>query len=283
MINIKVANPHGFCFGVNRAIDLATKTAKKYSKNIYFLGEPVHNQYVVDWLDSELKIKTIQSLDEVPTDSVIIIRAHGAPPSIYKQARDKGLEIVDASCPLVLKSHQVVKNLSAQNKNIIFLCNKIDHDETVGVVGEAPNFIIPITLTDIFNFEIKDPQNTVVITQTTLSTAETEKIFDFLKTKYPQLNIQPHICQATTDRQKAILDISKDSDLIIIIGSKNSSNSQSLYQVAISTGITSFIIESATDLNPDWFKNVSNVALSSGASTPENLLEEVIEKIKTYE
>ena len=117
MINIKVANPHGFCFGVNRAIDLAKETAKKYSKNIYFLGEPVHNQYVVDWLDSELKIKTIQSLDEVPTDSVIIIRAHGAPPSIYKQARDKGLEIVDASCPLVLKSHQVVKNLAVQKKN----------------------------------------------------------------------------------------------------------------------------------------------------------------------
>jgi len=283
MLNIYIASPHGFCFGINKAIDLAQETAKNYQKNIYFLGEIVHNQYVVDWLESELKIKTVQSLNEIPKNSVVIIRAHGAPPSIYQQARDKGLEIVDASCPLVLKSHQLVKDLAAQNKTIIFLCNKIDHDETVGVVGEAPDFITPVTITDIFNFEIKDPQNTVIITQTTLSTTETEKVFDFLKTKYPELNIQPHICQATTDRQKAILDIAKDSDLIIIIGSKNSSNSQSLYQVALSTGVTSYIIESADDLNPDWFKNISNITISSGASTPENLLEDVVTKIKNYE
>lgn len=283
MINIRVASPHGFCFGIDKAITLATDTSKNYQKDIYFLGELVHNQYVVNWLESELKIKTVQSLDEIPSGSVVIIRAHGAPPSVYIEAQNKGLEIIDASCPLVLKSHQFVKDLAAQNKTIIFLCNKIDHDETIGVVGEAPNSITPITLTDIFNFEITDPKNTVVVTQTTLSTTETAKVFDFLKTKYPDLNIQPHICQATTDRQKAILDIADGSDLIIIIGAKNSSNSQSLYQVAASTGITSYIIESADDLDPKWFKNISNVSISSGASTPENLLEDVIEKIKNYE
>lgn len=283
MINIQIASPHGFCFGIEKAINLATETAKNYPQKIYFLGELVHNQHVVDWLESELKIKTVQSLNEIPTGSVVIIRAHGAPPSVYSEAKNKGLEIVDASCPLVLKSHQIVKDLAAQNKNVIFLCNKIDHEETIGVVGEAPDFITPVTLTDIFNFEIKDPINTVVVTQTTLSTTETAKVFDFLKTKYPDLIVQPHICQATTDRQKAILDIANGSDLIIIIGAKNSSNSQSLYQVAASTGVTSYIIESAVDLDPNWFSNISNVAISSGASTPENLLEDVVEKIKNLE
>lgn len=279
MPNIIVADPHGFCFGVSRAIDIATDTAKNSKKPIYFLGELVHNQHVVDWLESELKIKTVLSIDEIPTNSIIIIRAHGASPSIYQQARDKGLEIIDASCPLVLKSHQTARDLASKKNDIIFLCNKIDHDETIGVVGESPDFITPVTLKDIFNFEIKNPINTVIITQTTLSTTETREALLFIKNKYPEISILPHICQATTDRQNAIINLAQKYKFVIIVGSPTSANSNSLRSVAESVGAISYIVDNVSELNPDWFKGQENIVISSGASTPEDILNKVVDKI----
>lgn len=282
MAKIIVANPHGFCFGITRAINIATDTSKNSKKPIYFLGELVHNQHVVDWLESELKIKTVQSLDEIPTNSVVIIRAHGAPPEIYQQASNKGLEIIDASCPLVLKSHQTARDLASKKNNVIFLCNKIDHDETIGVVGEAPDFVTPVTIKDIFNFEIKEPSNTSVITQTTLSTTETKEALDFLKNKYPSLSILPHICQATTDRQNAIIDLAKKYKFVIIVGAPTSANSNSLRQVAESSGAVAHIVDNASELNPDWFKDQKNIVISSGASTPEDILNKVMQKIESF-
>jgi 4-hydroxy-3-methylbut-2-enyl diphosphate reductase len=280
MIKIIVANPHGFCFGITRAIDIANNTAKKYKKPIFFLGELVHNQHVVDWLEQEFKIKTVQSLNEIPSGSVVIIRAHGASPDVFQQAKDKGLEIVDASCPLVLKSHQTVKQLVSQKKQILFLCNKIDHDETVGVVGESPKWITPVALDRIFDYIPKNPQNTVVVTQTTLSTIETQKALLFLKNKYPQISILPHICQATTDRQTAIINLAKKYKFVIIVGSPTSANSNNLKSVAENSGATAYIIDNASQLNPDWFIDKKNIIISSGASTPELILDEVVKKIK---
>lgn len=281
MAKIIIAKPHGFCFGINRAIKIAQDTAKKYSdKKIYFLGELAHNQHVVDWLGKDLNIKTIQSINEVPQSSVVIIRAHGVSPDIYQQAEDRNLIVVDATCPLVLKSHQTVKKLTSENKKIIFLCNKIDHDETIGIVGENPKLITPVTLDKIFGFKINDPQNTVVLTQTTLSTLETQKALDFLKNKYPSLTILPHICQATTERQNAIIDLAKKYKFVIIVGSPTSANSNSLRSVAKSVGATSYIVDNASQIKPDWFTNQKNIVVSSGASTPEDVLKKVIEKIK---
>ena len=281
MPNIFIASPHGFCFGINKAIDLAKNTAKNSTNSIFFLGELVHNQHVVDYLESELKIKTVQSLNEIPKNSIVIIRAHGATPQVFQQATEMGLEIVDASCPLVLKSHQTVKDLASQQKNIIFLCNKIDHDETVGVVAEAPDFITPITLQNILTFDIKNPSNTVIITQTTLSTTETKDALEFIKNKYPEISIFPHICQATTDRQFAVIKLAKKCSLIIIVGSPTSANSHSLQEVAKSSGAISYIIDNSSELNPDWFIGHQNIGISSGASTPEAILDEVIQKIET--
>jgi 4-hydroxy-3-methylbut-2-enyl diphosphate reductase len=282
MANIIIASPHGFCFGITRAIEIAKNTAKKYTQPIFFLGELVHNQHVVDYLESELNIKTVQSLDEISSGSVVIIRAHGATPSVFQQAKKKGLEIIDASCPLVLKSHQTVRDLASQQKQIIFLCNKIDHDETIGVVGEAPDFVTPLNLKDIFNFEISDSQNTVVITQTTLSTTETQEAFTFLKDKYPKISILPHICQATTDRQKAIISLAQQYKFVIIIGSPTSANSNSLKQVATSSGAVAYIVDSASELDQKWFIDQSNIVVSSGASTPEDILNEVVQKITEF-
>ncbi|MDD2483067.1 MAG: 4-hydroxy-3-methylbut-2-enyl diphosphate reductase [Candidatus Shapirobacteria bacterium] len=279
MANLFIASPHGFCFGINRAIDLARETREKYSEDIYFLGELVHNQHVVDWLESELKIRTVQSIDQIPRGSVVIIRAHGAPPQTYNQAVAKGLTIVDASCPLVLKSHQTVSKFSSQNKKIIFLCNSITHDETIGVVGENPYLVTPVVISDISTLDIPDPQNCIVMTQTTLSTLETKDALDFLKNKYPQITIMPHICQATSDRQNAIIELVKTCTLVIIVGSSTSANSNSLQKVAESVGVKSFIIDNASEINYKWFAGHQNIAISSGASTPESILEEVVQKI----
>ena len=283
MANIILAQPHGFCFGITRAIELAKDTAQKYSdKPIYFFGELVHNQHVVDWLENDLKIKTVHSITDIPQNSVVIIRAHGAAPEVYQQAKDRELVIIDASCPLVLKSHQTVKDLVKQNKQIIFLCNKTDHDETVGIIGEAPESITPVTLDQIFDYQINNPENTVVVTQTTLSTTETQKAFDFLKNKYPQITILAHICQTTTERQQAIINLAKQYKFVIIVGSPTSANSNSLRSVAESAGAISRIVDNASELNPDWFINQENIVVSSGASTPQDILDEVINQIETF-
>jgi len=283
MANIIIAQPHGFCFGVNRAVDLAQKTAQRYSQPIYFLGEIVHNQHVIDWLKLDLKIKTVKKIEDIPPQSVVIIQAHGVAPQIYQQAKDRQLTIVDATCPLVLKSHQTVKNLAKEDKKIIFICNKIYHDETIGVLGEAPQSITPVTLKDISNFKIKNPDNTVVITQTTLSTLETQSALDHLKEKYPQITIHPHICQATTERQSAIINLVKKYKFVIIVGSPTSANSNSLRQVAEDSGATAYIIDNASQLKKEWLKDQDNIVVSSGASTPESVLDQVINKIKNYE
>lgn len=280
MANIIVAQPHGFCFGINRAIALAQDTVKKYHQPIFFLGELVHNQHVVDWLEQSLNIKTVASIDDIPKNSVVIIRAHGAAPQIYNQLRRRGLTIVDASCPLVLKSHQTVRRLASDKKSIIFLCNKVDHDETVGVVGEAPKFVTPVTLDNIYQHSISRPDQTVVITQTTLSTTETKTALEYLKNKYPNITILPHICQATTDRQQAIIKLAKKYKFVIIVGSPTSANSNSLRQVAESAGATAYIVDTAVDLQPDWFNGVKNIAVSSGASTPETILNAVIDRLQ---
>ena len=283
MANIILAQPHGFCFGINRAIKIAQDTCKKYpDKRIYFFGELVHNQHVVDWLGKELKIKTIDSINGIPKYSIIILRAHGVSPQIYQQAKDRQVTIIDATCPLVLKSHQTVRTLVEQKKQIVFLCNKIDHDETIGIVGESPNFVIPVTLTQIFSYQINNPQDTVVLTQTTLSTLETQKALDFLKNKYPQITIFPHICQATTERQSAIIKLAKEYKFVIIVVSPTSANSNSLKSVAESVGATSYIVDSASQINPKWFIGQKNIVVSSGASTPEEILNQVISKIEKF-
>jgi 4-hydroxy-3-methylbut-2-enyl diphosphate reductase len=231
-------------------------------------------------LEQSLNIKTVASIDDIPKNSVVIIRAHGAAPQIYNQLRCRGLTIVDASCPLVLKSHQTVRHLASNKKSIIFLCNKVDHDETVGVVGEAPKFITPVTLDNIYQHSISRPDQTVVVTQTTLSTTETKAAFRYLKNKYPDITILPHICQATTDRQQAIIKLAKKYKFVIIVGSPTSANSNSLRQVAELAGATAYIVDTAADLQPDWFNGVKNIVVSSGASTPETILNAVIDRLQ---
>jgi 4-hydroxy-3-methylbut-2-en-1-yl diphosphate reductase len=278
-----IAKSHGFCFGVERAINLAKKTSQKYPQKTYILGEIVHNRFVVSDLEKNYGVKTVESLDQIPQNCVVVIRAHGVSPAIYQKALEKNLEIVDATCPMVAQVHTQVKKLALENKQIIYIASDLNHDEAIGVFGEAPQNIILTTLKDIYELNISDPKNSVVLTQTTLSINETKLVFEFLKQKYPDLNIQPHICQATTERQNDVIKIANESDINIIVGSLNSSNSKRLLETALSVGKKAYIVETAADLQGEWFQNTRVIGVSSGASTPENLLEEVVKKIKNYD
>lgn len=283
-IKIIIAEPHGFCgnenFGVVRAIKVAQGAART-DKKVYLLGEVVHNQHVVTWLEKNHGVKTVHNLEEIPKGATVIIRAHGAVPSVYEEARKRGLQIIDATCPLVTQVHKEVKQLVAEGKQIIYLASDKNHDEAVGVAGEAPEAVTLTTLKKLDGIRIVDSANTVILTQTTLSILETKDTLERLKRKYPSLTIKPHICLATTERQKAIIDLAKKIGLVIIVGSPTSSNSKRLKEVAEAVGARAYLVDSPDELNPDWFKGIKRVAISSGASTPEWLLDKVIKKINS--
>ncbi len=279
-----VAQPHGYCgnekFGVRGAIRIAQETAAKHPGNTYLLGEIVHNQHVVDWLEKEYGVVTVQKLEEIPQGAAVIIRAHGAPPETYQQARKRGLKIVDATCPLVARVHQEVRELAKQGKEILYICSQSDYDEAIGVAGEAPAAVTLVSLQEIDQLHLKEPETTVILTQTTLSTLETESTLARLKEKYPELEIRPHICPATTERQQAVIYLAKKVGLMVIVGSPTSSNSNRLQEVAAAAGARAYIVDTAAEINPNWFTGREKVAVSSGASTPEWLLEEVVARIE---
>lgn len=283
-IEIMIAEPHGFCgnenFGVRRAIRLVQETARQYPNKVYLLGEVVHNQQVVNQLEKECRVKTVHSLQEVAKNGVVIIRAHGAGQEIYQQAKKLGLKIIDATCPLVVQVHQEVKRLVAEGKKILYLASDKNHDEAVGVAGEAPANVELATLEELDKIKIFEPGKTVVLTQTTLSILETKEALEKLKKRYPALMIKPHICLATTQRQEAVIKLAQKAGIIVIVGSSTSSNSNRLKEVAEKVGAKAHLVGKAGDLQKKWFMKKKKVVVSSGASTPEWVLDEVIKKIK---
>lgn len=287
MKKVVVIRPNGFCgnkkgFGVRRSIFLAQKTAKRFPGKTYLLGEIVHNQHLVDRLEKEYRLKTVQRLEDIPQGSTVIIRAHGADPSVYKRAGKMGLNLVDATCPLVARVHQEVRRLTNQGKKILYLASDKNHDEAVAVAGEAPGKIKLITINELDKIKIDNPQKTVVLTQTTLSILETEESLKKLKQKYPATVIKPHICLATTKRQKAVIQAAKKHGLVVIVGSPTSSNSNRLREVAEAAGAKAFIVDRVDELDPKWFSETQTVAVGSGASTPDWILDEVVVRIKGF-
>lgn len=283
---VVIAQPHGYCgndsLGVKGALKMAEETAKMYPGKTYLLGEVVHNQHVVSWLEKRYGVKTVDTLEEIPQGATVIIRAHGATPSIYKKAKKKGLKIIDATCPLVAQVHNEVKKLAAEGKRILYIASEKTHDEAVGVTGEAPEAITLITPKELEEIKIDEPEKTVVLTQTTLSILKTKAALERLKKRYPGLTIKPHICLATTQRQEAVIRLAKEIGFVVIVGSPTSSNSNRLKEVAESVGARAYIVDGAQELNPEWFREVKKVVVSSGASTPEWILDGVIEKIKSF-
>ena len=282
MKKLILATPRGFCAGVDRAIHVVEKALKKFGSPIYVRHEIVHNRYVVETLKSKGVI-FVDEVDEVPEGSVAIFSAHGVADHIYQDAEAKHLQVVDATCPLVRKVHFSAKRHFNAGRHII-LIGHAGHAEVEGTLGQLPEGAITLIRNeeDIEKLSFQDGKEIAYITQTTLSVAETRKIIAKLKEKFPNI-IGPEagdLCYATGNRQAAVLDLCSQVDLLLVVGAKNSSNSSRLMELGLEQGIKSHLIESVHDLDPEWFQRVETVGLSSGASAPEILVQEVVDWIK---
>lgn len=282
MKKLVLATPRGFCAGVDRAIHVVEKAIEKYGTPIYVRHEIVHNKFVVDTL-KKMGVVFVDELDQVPEGSVVIFSAHGVAESVYKEAEERHLKVLDASCPLVLKVHFSAKRHFNAGRHII-LIGHAGHAEVIGTLGQLPEGAITLIRneTDAETVQVPEDKELAYITQTTLSVAETRKIIDALKKRFPNI-IGPDagdLCYATGNRQAAVLELCSKVDMLLVVGAKNSSNSSRLMELGLEQGLPSHLIDDVHDLDMSWFDGVETVGLSSGASAPEVLVQGVVDYLK---
>jgi 4-hydroxy-3-methylbut-2-enyl diphosphate reductase len=274
---IILLRPRGFCAGVVRAIDVVKIALDLYGAPIYVRKEIVHNKHVVDEL-REAGAIFVEELDEVPTGARVIFSAHGVSPAVRSQAKERSLLVIDATCPLVTKVHLEAVKFAKRGYSIVLIGHK-DHDEVIGTLGEAPKSTILVsTVEDVDRLNIADPERVSFITQTTLSLDETKDIVDRLRERFP--NIQgpaaQDICYATENRQLAVKAVVPLCQLLLVVGSQNSSNSRRLVEVCEKMGVPAYLIDDLKEVKPEWLSGIQTVAVTAGASAPENLVEELI-------
>ncbi|HLY61653.1 MAG TPA: 4-hydroxy-3-methylbut-2-enyl diphosphate reductase [Terriglobia bacterium] len=276
-----LAKPRGFCAGVDRAIDVVEMALTLYEGPIYVRKEIVHNKHVIQSLAAKGVI-FVDEIDQVPEGAVVIYSAHGVSPEVRAAAATKHLTVIDATCPLVTKVHQEAIRFAGEGRSIILVGHE-DHEEVVGTVGEVPdNIQVVESVEEAQKIQVSDPARIAVTTQTTLGVDDTKEILDALKERFPMI-IAPtsdDICYATQNRQTAIKTLAKDTDLVLVIGSDNSSNSRRLKEVAESMGAKSYLIDDVSEIEPDWLEGVESVGVTAGASAPEHLVQEVVEYFK---
>jgi len=281
-MNIILAEPRGFCAGVKRAIEIVERALHKFGAPIYVRHEIVHNQFVVDDLRSKGAI-FIKEVDEAPKDAIIIFSAHGVSSKVEDDAIKRGLNIVDATCPLVNKVHREAKKYEDQGNEIILIGHK-GHPEVQGTSGRVKKDVILVSSEeDAKNIDIKNPEKIAYVTQTTLSVDDTKKIVNILESRFPKMQkgvATKDICYATQNRQDAVKKLSKSIDLLLVIGAKNSSNSNRLRDLGLESDLPSYLINNADDIDEEWLKNVNNIGITAGASAPEVLVQGVIDRIK---
>jgi len=278
-----LAKPRGFCAGVDRAIEIVEKALELFGRPVYVRKEIVHNRYVVEGLREKGAI-FVDSIDEIPPGATTIFSAHGVSPQVWAEAKEKKLQIIDATCPLVTKVHFEVKRFVKEGYHIILIGHE-DHDEIIGTRGEAPDHIQVISnVNDVESCDVPDPEKVVCLTQTTLSVDDAAEIIKALLKKFPKL-VLPHkddICYATQNRQVAVKDLANMAELILVIGSPNSSNSARLREVAAAAGAKkALLVNRVVEIDPAWFENVTSVGITAGASTPEFLVQEVLSYCKS--
>ena len=277
-LTVFLANPRGFCAGVERAIEIVNQALKKYGPPIYVKHEIVHNQFVVSELQRK-GVVFVEDISEIPVNSITIYSAHGVSKLVEDDAKKKRLEVFDATCPLVKKVHNQVIRHDQVGKNIIMI-GHANHPEVIGTSGRIKNKIYLVeNITDAKNIKIPDPKNLTYITQTTLSVNDTKDIIAVLKQRFPSI-IAPQkddICYATQNRQDAVIQMIDDIDLLLIIGAKNSSNSNRLCDIGKKNNIPAYLIDDVRDIDLSWFDGINNLGLSAGASAPDILVTEVIE------
>ncbi|MBI1979632.1 MAG: 4-hydroxy-3-methylbut-2-enyl diphosphate reductase [Elusimicrobia bacterium] len=276
-----LARPRGFCAGVERAIEIVEIALKVYPPPVYVYHEIVHNRYVVQDLGGRGAI-FVDSVSEVPDRGVLVFSAHGVSPEIREQTKSKKLKVIDATCPLVTKVHMEAILFAKQGRTILLVGHQ-GHDEVVGTMGEAPEKIVLVdTPADVEKLEVEDPEKVAVITQTTLSLDDSKATIDAIKQKFPKVVFPPKedICYATTNRQIAVKELTNLADLILVIGSENSSNSKRLAEVSQDKGVHAYLIDDVSKIREEWFANVNVVGVTAGASAPEHLVQEVIDYFK---
>lgn len=287
--NVVLANPRGFCAGVDRAIIIVEQALEKFGAPIYVRHEVVHNKFVVDALRAKGAI-FVEELDEIPTGSTVIFSAHGVSKAVRAEADARGLTAYDATCPLVTKVHIEVEKMRKAGMEIIMIGHK-GHPEVEGTMGQIEQgqdeqvgggMYLVETPEDVANLLVKDPDKLAYVTQTTLSIDDAARVIEALQARYPNIQApkSDDICYATQNRQDAIKIMAKDCDLVIIVGSPNSSNSNRLREVAQNQGVESYMVDNASHLKPEWLTNKRKIGVSAGASAPEILVQEVIAKLQ---
>jgi len=274
---IFLLKPRGFCAGVVRAIDVVKIALDLYGPPVYVRKEIVHNKHVVDELRQAGAI-FVEELDEVPAGARAIFSAHGVAPSVRKQAKERALDVIDATCPLVTKVHLEAARFARDGFSIVLIGHK-DHDEVIGTLGEVPHASHLVeTVADVDRLELPNPARVRYLTQTTLSLDETRDIIERLKQRFPMVQGPPaqDICYATENRQMAVKAIAEAVDLLLVVGSENSSNSKRLVEVGTNFGVRSYLVNDRGEVDRAWLSGVKNVGVTAGASAPEHLVEELI-------
>jgi 4-hydroxy-3-methylbut-2-enyl diphosphate reductase len=278
--NVVLANPRGFCAGVDRAIIIVEEALKKFGAPIYVRNEVVHNKFVVEELRAKGAI-FIKQIDEIPTGSTVIFSAHGVSKKVKAEAEARGLKAFDATCPLVTKVHMEVMKMRQQNMEIIMIGHK-GHPEVEGTMGQTKDGMYLVEEPeDVLTLQVNDEQKLAYVTQTTLSMDDAAKVIDALKARFPDIQApkSDDICYATQNRQDAVKIMAKDCDLVIVVGSPNSSNSNRLREGAENQGVEAYMVDNASYLKPEWLTGKKRIGVSAGASAPEVLVKEVIAKL----
>ncbi len=280
-MELLLANPRGFCAGVDRAIEIVERALALHGAPIYVRHEVVHNKFVVDGLKAKGAI-FIEDLSDVPSGSILIFSAHGVPQSVRREAEARNLTVFDATCPLVTKVHLEVSRMRGQGKEIVMIGHK-GHPEVEGTMGQANGGMYLVeTPADVQTLQVQDEQNLSYVTQTTLSVDDASTIIAALKTRFPFITgpKKDDICYATQNRQDSVKLLAKQCDLVIVVGSPNSSNSNRLREVAHNLEVPAYLVDNAGELKPEWLRGKLHVGITAGASAPEVLVQEVITRLK---
>ena len=286
-MQIKLANPRGFCAGVDRAIDIVNRALDLFEPPIYVRHEVVHNKFVVDGLRDRGAI-FVDELHEVPDDSIVIFSAHGVSQAVRKNAANRGLKVFDATCPLVTKVHLEVARYSADGSECILIGHK-GHPEVEGTMGQydhskGGDMYLVENEEDVQALQVRDPSRLSYVTQTTLSMDDTAKVIDALRVKFPMIQgpRKDDICYATQNRQDAVKQLAAECDLLLVVGSPNSSNSNRLRELGERMGAKAFLVDNASELEESWFEGATAVGITAGASAPEVLVQEVISRLQSF-
>lgn len=286
-VEIKLANPRGFCAGVDRAIDIVNRALDVFGAPIYVRHEVVHNKFVVDSLRERGAI-FVEELHEVPDDVIVIFSAHGVSQAVRKEAADRDLKVFDATCPLVTKVHMEVTKFSTDGTECVLIGHE-GHPEVEGTMGQYDDaaggtMYLVEDEADVAALAVRDPNKLAYVTQTTLSMDDTAKVIEALREKFPNIEgpRKDDICYATTNRQDAVKQLALESELVLVVGSVNSSNSNRLRELAERCGTEAYLIDGAQDIKADWLDGKTRVGITAGASAPENLVQDVVSTVQQH-